>query len=208
VTAPAGDARDRAPAPKPCLYVASRSKHAPLWLQLREDGAPIIASWLDEAGQGQTDDWADLWRRCIEEAATADATIFYAEADDWDGMTGALAEVGAALGAGHPVFFVGTHPFPLLLKHPLVTICDSMRDAFTRATAVPRRSPEAAAPRAGTDEDDGELEEGQCATCGAKKPYACSPDCDCERCQDPEGYAVDGGWSRPRRATTRRDRDV
>jgi hypothetical protein len=71
-----------------------------------------------------------------------------------------------------------------------------------------RRAPEAAAPRAGTDEDDGELEEGQCATCGAKKPYACSPDCDCERCQDPEGYAVDGGWSRPRRATTRRDRDV
>ena len=115
------------------LYVASRTRHAPMWLTLRDSGVNIISSWIDEAAPGATADPVDLFRRCIAEAAGADALIFYAEAHDWDGMTGAPAEVGAALGADRAVFFVGVHPYPLLLKHPRVVCCPTIAEAIRLA---------------------------------------------------------------------------
>lgn len=75
------------------IYVASKT--------FRLDGFPVHSTWIDEAGQGETLDWADLWRRCVSEAATATALVVYAESTDV--LKGALVEVGAALAAGRPV---------------------------------------------------------------------------------------------------------
>jgi len=54
--------------PKSGIYIASKSKHAPQWRALRDSGVPIISTWIDEAGEGETLDWTALWKRCIHEA--------------------------------------------------------------------------------------------------------------------------------------------
>ncbi len=66
---------------------------------------PIISSWIDEAGEGETDDFADLWDRIRREVASASSLIFYAEPDDFP-LKGALVEVGIAFGEGVPIYVV------------------------------------------------------------------------------------------------------
>src|SRR5688572_586727 len=61
------------------IYIASKTIHAPKWLALRAAGWPIIATWIDEAGPGDSPDLADLSKRCIREAAHATRTILYGE---------------------------------------------------------------------------------------------------------------------------------
>ena len=87
------------------IYVASKTKHAPTWRQLRDFGFPICSTWIDEAAQGQTKSWPDLWSRCVREAACSDALVLYHETGEV--LKGALVEVGVALGEGIPVFWVG-----------------------------------------------------------------------------------------------------
>ena len=87
------------------IYVASKTVHAPMWRDFRRDGWPIIATWIDEAGPGQTADHADLAVRCIAEASAARATIFYCRPGELH--KGSLIEVGAALAAGRRVLQVG-----------------------------------------------------------------------------------------------------
>ena len=99
-----GDSAD-APTP-PSFYVASKTKHAEMWKAAREAGEPIIATWIDEAGPGQTKDPGELADRCVREAAQASATILYCEPGE--ALKGALIEVGAALAAGRLVVCVGT----------------------------------------------------------------------------------------------------
>src|SRR5271165_2948629 len=38
----------------PRIYIASRTVHAEKWRRLREDGFPIVSTWIDEAGAGQS----------------------------------------------------------------------------------------------------------------------------------------------------------
>lgn len=109
------------------IYTASRVRHANKWLKLRGEGVPIVATWIDEAGVGQTDNYPDLWRRCIEEAASAEAVLVYAE--EGDSLKGALVEVGAALGSGTPVFCVGPMEGSWV-QHPLVARCESLESAL------------------------------------------------------------------------------
>jgi len=119
----------------PGIYVASRSRHAALWRAFRSDGYPIVSTWIDEAGRGETKDWRNLWKRCIREASEADVCVFYVEPGDFDGMTGALLEVGSALGAGCPVLAVG----PLegsFQAHPLMTRFARLVEALDRAVGV------------------------------------------------------------------------
>lgn len=60
------------------IYVASKAKHGPVWKSYRDEGLyPISASWLDECGEGETSDWADLWRRCIVEASECGCLVAY-----------------------------------------------------------------------------------------------------------------------------------
>lgn len=88
------------------IYTASKTIHAARWRALREQGHRIVATWIDEAGAGQSASLADLAVRCITEAATADMTLLYCEPGDQ--LKGAMIEAGAALAAGKEVRCVGT----------------------------------------------------------------------------------------------------
>jgi hypothetical protein len=113
------------------VYTASKTRHAPTWRGLRAAGVPVISTWSDEAGPGETADFSDLWSRCIREASTAAALIVYAE--DGDVLKGGFVEVGAALGCGVPVFAVGTQAGWTFTNHPLVTKCGSVAEALRLA---------------------------------------------------------------------------
>lgn len=127
------------------IYVASRVKRAPVWLKWRATGQPIISTWIDEAGEGETADLSELWTRVQREVSGAAALIFYAGADDFP-LKGALVEVGIALGAGIPVFLVldagimldgrTLRPLGSWALHPLVTRCADLADAFARSHSL------------------------------------------------------------------------
>ncbi|MBX5206736.1 hypothetical protein [Rhizobium sp. NZLR11] len=91
------------------IYIASKTKHAERWRILRHLGEPIISTWIDEAGAGESSDLADLWRRCIAEASAAQVLILYREPEDV--LKGGWVELGAALASGVPVFAVGIEEF-------------------------------------------------------------------------------------------------
>lgn len=115
------------------IYVASKAAHGPAWAALRSDGLPICSTWIDEAGEGETSDWSDLWVRCIEEATNARALIaLHVDGETWKG---AYVEIGAALAAGVPVFVVGNPPGSWV-HHPLVTRVANIGDAFVAAERV------------------------------------------------------------------------
>lgn len=91
------------------IYVASKSELGPMWADKRDRrGFPIISTWIDECGEGETEDLADLWLRCITEASTCDALVAYHRPGDvWKG---AFIEIGAALAGDIPVFVAGDPP--------------------------------------------------------------------------------------------------
>lgn len=113
-------------------YVASRAsipERSAMWRSFRSDGLPITSTWIDEAGPGETSDFAELWSRITNEVSRSEALIFYAEPDDFP-LKGALIEVGIAIGQGIPVLAclpgVELHgrtlrPVGSWLCHPLVT---------------------------------------------------------------------------------------
>ena len=88
------------------IYIASKTKHWGAWKSLRDDvGLNIISSWIDEAGEGDSIDLADLCNRCISECQQADAVIVYREDDDY--LKGAFIEMGIALAANKLIYLVG-----------------------------------------------------------------------------------------------------
>lgn len=93
------------------VYVASKTRHAPTWKIIRAAGLPIISTWIDEAGPGESADLDDLWSRCITESASAAVLILYREPDDH--LKGGWVELGAALASGVPVFSVGIDQFTI-----------------------------------------------------------------------------------------------
>lgn len=113
------------------IYTASKTTHAHLWKRFRADGYPIISTWLDEAGKGETKSFEDLWARCVSEAASCAALVAYRESGEI--LKGGLIEIGAALANGRPVFFVGDVEGYSFKAHPLVTICPDIETAFRRA---------------------------------------------------------------------------
>lgn len=116
---------------KPKIYIASKTKHAEMWKELRDHhGYNIISTWIDEAGAGESADLSDLARRCIEEASFADRLILYCAPDDV--LKGALMEVGAALSAGVPVYVVGNCQSleTAVMQHALVRRCDFVTEAL------------------------------------------------------------------------------
>lgn len=100
------------------IYVASKTVHAQMWKRYRNLGAPIISTWLDEAGVGETADFPDLWQRCISEAASCEALIAYREPGEV--LKGAFIEIGAALANGRKVYCVGDFEGMSFTNHPLV----------------------------------------------------------------------------------------
>lgn len=99
------------------IYTASKVIHAGMWLSYRHRGWPIIATWIDEAGEGESASLEDLWVRCIKEASSAAVVLLYCEPGET--LKGALVEVGAALASGVPVLVVGDVQASWV-NHPLV----------------------------------------------------------------------------------------
>lgn len=116
------------------IYIASKTRHAGRWKDLRARGVPIISTWIDEAEVGATPDFDDLWRRCIREAATAKALVVYREQDDV--LKGGWIEVGAALASGVPVYAVGLDGFTIS-RSSLITHFSTLDDAIEAASALP-----------------------------------------------------------------------
>lgn len=88
------------------IYIASRAslpERAERWRRLRDEfGWQIVSSWIDEAGEGETVDFTDLWDRIHREIASSNKLLLYAEPDDFP-LKGALIEAGMALALGKPV---------------------------------------------------------------------------------------------------------
>jgi len=112
------------------FYIASKTKHGPRWRELRDQGIPIISTWIDESEVGATNDFSDLWSRCINEAKTCDALIVYREPDEI--LKGGWCEVGAALAAGKPVYAVGCEEFTIRF-HPLFYQFETFERALEQA---------------------------------------------------------------------------
>ena len=118
-----------------CIYVASKSRHGPMWIGYRAQGAPIISTWIDEWEPGQTESWPQLYERAVREAAGSTSLILYQQPEEV--LKGALVETGAALACSVPVLYVGPYgPSELhVLHHPLVKVCSSLSEAFALAGA-------------------------------------------------------------------------
>lgn len=88
------------------IYVASRAsvpERSAMWRTLRDRaGFQITSSWIDEAGEGETADFTELWDRIMREIAAANKVVLYAEQNDFP-LKGAILEAGIALGMGKPV---------------------------------------------------------------------------------------------------------
>jgi len=134
-------ATETVPATGPVLYVASRASvpaRSALWRKLRADGWAIASTWIDEAGEGETQCFAELWGRVEREIRASDGLVLYAEREDFP-LKGALVEVGMALGMGKPVAVVlpgppfleprSLRPLGSWLYHANCLLCPSLAAA-------------------------------------------------------------------------------
>ena len=127
------------------IYVASRASdptRPAMWRKLRAEGWPIVSSWIDEAGAGETASLSELWSRIDREIRASSGVIVYAEADDFP-LKGAYIEAGIALGAGLPVAVVlpgvelaprSDRPIGSWIRHPRVSICATLEEARAALT--------------------------------------------------------------------------
>jgi hypothetical protein len=133
------------------IYVASRAsipERAAMWRSLRESGWPIVSTWIDEDGPGQTEDMGELWTRIAEEVTSAAGLVLYVEPEDFP-LKGALVEVGMAIGFEVPVVVVAPHvtieprsyrPIGSWMGHPLVSVAGSLVEAFHKLGIVNRNA--------------------------------------------------------------------
>lgn len=131
----------------PPIYVASRVVRAPVWRRYREKGYPIISSWIDEAGAGETKCFAELWDRIRSEIERSAALVFYADGLDDFPFKGALVEAGIALALGKPVFVClkdvelegrTMRPIGSWVLARNVTLCETLDEALARAMGYQR----------------------------------------------------------------------
>lgn len=127
------------------IYVASRVKQAPVWRRYRDMGVPIISSWIDEAGEGETECFSALWDRILGEISCSDALVFYAaDLDDFP-FKGALIEAGIAMAMHKPIFVClegvelegrTMRPIGSWVLHESVTMCGKLDEALALANAL------------------------------------------------------------------------
>ena len=115
------------------IYIASKTKHADRWRFMRDKvGEPIISTWIDEAGEGESADLHDLWDRCITEASNCALLIVYREKDDV--LKGAWVELGCALTNNVPVFAVGLEEYTIA-KYRGIRHFQTMKEAMAESCA-------------------------------------------------------------------------
>lgn len=134
------------------FYVASRAsvpERGIMWRALRASGVPITSTWIDEDGEGQTDDFGQLWSRIQDEVDRAEALILYVEPGDFP-LKGALIEVGMAMAKNKPVGVVAPgvelearnmRPIGSWAAHPRVWFFETVADAVNALGPFPH-SPE------------------------------------------------------------------
>jgi hypothetical protein len=122
------------------VYGASRASlpaRPAMWKDLRARGAKLTSTWIDEAGENETDDFAQLWVRIQLEVAACDRLVLYVEPEDFP-LKGALVEVGMALALNIPVWVVAPgvklnkrdlKPMGSWAMHPLVLFCSDIEMA-------------------------------------------------------------------------------
>lgn len=136
------------------IYVASRAsipERPMMWQGLRLKGWPIVSTWIDEAGEGETGDFTELWQRIHDEIASSVGVLLYAEVGDFP-LKGALIECGIALGMGKPVAVVlpsvrleprSMKPIGSWAAHPNVQSFDDLATAKDWLLAAPASAQEA-----------------------------------------------------------------
>lgn len=113
------------------IYIASKVVHAKRWVRYRDSlRFPLISSWIDEAGVGESNSLSYLWHRCIIEAHTAPVLVIYREKDEI--LKGAWVELGANLAGGGMVYAVGIEEFTISNHHHIVP-CDHIDEAMVQA---------------------------------------------------------------------------
>jgi hypothetical protein len=127
------------------IYVASRVSRAPIWKEYRQKGIKIISTWIDEAGDGETGDFGELWARIKREITHSQALVFYAQGLEDFPFKGALVEVGMALALNKPVFVcINDVQLEGRTLRPLgswsladqVTMCKTLDEAINLASAA------------------------------------------------------------------------
>ena len=118
-------------------YVCSRVKHAPYWIALREKGISIVSSWIDEAGDNETEDFGELWKRIESEIySDCNALLMMVYPEDFP-LKGALVEVGIALAYNKKIYIYAPNvilegrtfrPLGSWIKHPNVTFIDNIEN--------------------------------------------------------------------------------
>lgn len=117
---------------KKTIYVASKTKFAPIWKKFRSEGYPIVSSWLDEADKTNSN-LTELWKKNIEESSSCGVLVYFAEIPT--GITskketvsnGGLVEVGSALSNDIPVVWDAME-YPTICKHPNVKFVNGCED--------------------------------------------------------------------------------
>jgi hypothetical protein len=125
------------------IYVASRVKHAPMWKELRDLGCKIGSIWIDEAGEGETGDFSELWDRIRNEIKGSDALVLYVEKEDFP-LKGALVECGIAMAFRVPIYIYTNaviegrtmRPIGSWSLHENVRFCDSLKEAIDLASEL------------------------------------------------------------------------
>lgn len=127
------------------IYVASRAslpERGAMWRRIRSEGFPITSTWIDEDGEGDTQDFEELWSRIENEIAASAALVLYAHTDDFP-LKGALIEAGIALGLGKRVIVClpnvdvaarSCRPIGSWIKHPMVSRIDDIGTAVALAS--------------------------------------------------------------------------
>jgi hypothetical protein len=133
------------------FYVASRAslpERGAMWRGFRARGVQITSSWIDEDGDGETEDFTELWDRIEHEIALADVLVLYAETDDFP-LKGALIEAGIALGLGKAVTVClpdvelqerTFRPIGSWVAHPLVERNDNIEDVLLESRCLAHRN--------------------------------------------------------------------
>lgn len=109
------------------IYVASKANYGLQWQDYQKrwtkENINIISTWINESGEGETDNYNDLWQRCIEEASSCDFLVAYHAGDEvWKG---AFIEIGAALASNKIVIVIGNPP-GTWTHHHLIRFCPTL----------------------------------------------------------------------------------
>lgn len=118
------------------IYVTSKVKYASSWKEYRDQGYPIISTWIDYEGSNEPNDLRDLWNNLLSECASC--AVLVANIEGEDKLKGGLFEIGAALASGARVLFVGNLPEEIKTAkyHSKFVIMNDVKEAMDLALTI------------------------------------------------------------------------